>query len=215
MVPQRFRDQRFEVRPDPDELDGTPVGTAYSSYRAIAGTFMYPPLNSQILAAETGMFPDVGGPTWFNKSPSQSPVPLSTVTDGLSNTIMLGDSAHAKLSRNLSSPLQRSRRVHLEQPRLVGRLGLRRRFDVYVRPMNLKGGRCHASYPARVMPASIVAIRVEHAFRWMQLRMGDGSVSLISDTVSTWNSLAMLRDANCIPQTSRNANGNLPSPLHS
>ena len=41
-------------------LDGTPIGTAYTSYRAIAGTFMYFPINNQVLAAETGMFPDVG-----------------------------------------------------------------------------------------------------------------------------------------------------------
>ena len=53
-------------------LDKTPIGTAFTSYRGIAGTFMFFPANAAILSAESGLFPDVGGPTWFNKLPSQS-----------------------------------------------------------------------------------------------------------------------------------------------
>ena len=76
-------------------LDGSTIVTACTSYRAIAGTFMYLPINNQVLAAETGMFPDIGGPGWIPNTPSQGPVTFAGVTDGLSNTIMLGESATA------------------------------------------------------------------------------------------------------------------------
>ena len=93
-------------------LDGSSIGTAFTSYRGIAGTFMYFPINNQVLAAETGMFPDMGGPSWVPSTPSQTPVTFAGVTDGLSNTIMLGESATGKLSMHFPGPVQSSRRVY-------------------------------------------------------------------------------------------------------
>jgi prepilin-type N-terminal cleavage/methylation domain-containing protein/prepilin-type processing-associated H-X9-DG protein len=181
-------------------LDGTPIGTAFTSYRGIAGTFMYYPINSAVLAAETGMFPDVGGPGWVSGVPSQSPVTFAGVTDGLSNTIMLGESAHAKLSVffpaacNPSGGCVFSTRGWWADSDFGD--GLMSTFW----PMNLQGadltilpGPCDAG-------GSIVAISASSFHNGgCNFAMGDGSVRFIANSVSSWNSLLIGRDANCVP----------------
>ena len=86
--------------------DGTTIGICYTSYRGIIGTFTNTasnssnlPADSIILQAEQGMFPDMGGPTWYNGNPSQPPVRIASVTDGTSNTLLFGESAQGKLSQ--------------------------------------------------------------------------------------------------------------------
>ncbi len=80
--------------------DGTTVGICYTSYRGVIGTFTNGPNNTAILQAEQGMFPDIGGPTYFYPTkPSQPPVRIASVTDGTSNTLLFGESAQGKLSQ--------------------------------------------------------------------------------------------------------------------
>jgi prepilin-type processing-associated H-X9-DG protein len=68
-------------------------------------------------------------------------------------------------------------------------------------PMNLKGADITILPGPCDVGGSIVATSASsfHA-GGCNFAMGDGSVRFIKDTVSTWNSLRMLRDANCIPQ---------------
>ncbi len=79
--------------------DGSYLGTTYTSYRGVCGTFMQQPISQQVLQAEQGMFPDMGYGPYAPGSPSQSPVRLASVTDGTSNTFLFGESAHGKLSQ--------------------------------------------------------------------------------------------------------------------
>src|ERR1017187_3583719 len=85
-------------------FDKTTIVIAFTSYRGIMGTFMNHPYNATILSAESGVFPDQGGPTWFNKSPSQATVTFASITDGLSNTFLFGESAHGNTSITFPAP---------------------------------------------------------------------------------------------------------------
>ncbi len=80
--------------------DGSVLGTTYTSYRGVCGTFM-PGMayNQQILGSMQGVFPDTGRGWYSPGSPSQPPVRIASITDGTSNTFMFGESAQGKLSQ--------------------------------------------------------------------------------------------------------------------
>ena len=182
-------------------LDGSPIGTAYTSYRAIAGVFMYYPLNSAILTAENGMFPDVGGPTWFNGSPGQAPVTFAGVTDGLSNTIMLGESAHGKPSSTWPIPCNAAGGCTWSTRGWWADSDFGDGLMSTFWPMNLQGadntilpGPCDVGGSIIATSASSFHSTVAIS-AWAMAPSGSSS-----NTVSSWNSLAMLRDANCVPK---------------
>src|SRR5262249_50661380 len=76
----------------------------FTSYKGFTGTYMNKPLNTTILSNQQGLFPDQGGPSWFNGSPSQGAITLASCTDGLTNTFLFGESAHGKLSETFPAP---------------------------------------------------------------------------------------------------------------
>ena len=180
--------------------DGTPVGFSFTSYRGVIGTFMNTPNNMTILSAEQGMFPDQGGPNWFNGSPAQGPVTFASVTDGLSNTIMFGESAHGKLSQFF--------------PKSCGPAG----GCTYTRqgwwadsdfgdatmstfyPMNLFGAD-QTILPGACDPGGSIIGESASSFHpsGCNFAFGDGGVRFIKNSVNSWNSLNIQRDANCIP----------------
>lgn len=181
-------------------LDKTPIGTTYTSYRGIAGTFMFFPATSLMLSAESGLFPDVGGPTWFNKLPSQSPVTFASITDGLSNTMMFGESAHANLSSTFPRPCSPAGGCAWSTQGWWADSDLGNGTMSSFWPMNLQGaditilpGPCDQS--GSIVGSSASSLHPGGC----NFAMGDGSVHFIKNSVSSWNSLAMLRDANCIP----------------
>jgi prepilin-type N-terminal cleavage/methylation domain-containing protein/prepilin-type processing-associated H-X9-DG protein len=181
-------------------LDKTPIGTTYTSYRGIAGTFMFFPANAAILSGESGMFPDVGGPTWFNKLPAQSPVTFASITDGLTNTIMLGESAHAKLSVFFPRPCSPAGGCSWSTQGWWADSDLGNGTMTTFWPMNLQGadltilpGPCDQS--GSIVGSSASSFHPGGC----NFAMGDGSVRFIKDSVSTWNSLMLTRDANCAP----------------
>ncbi len=181
-------------------FDGTPIGTAYTSYRGIVGTFMYFPNNSAILSAESGIFPDVGGPAWFNNRPTQAPVKISGVTDGLTNTIMLGESAHGKTSITFPAACSPTGGCTWSTQGWWADSDFGDGSMSTFWPMNLKGADL-TILPGPCDPSGSIIGSSASSFHpgGCIFAMGDGSVRFIKNTVSSWNSLAIPRDANCIP----------------
>jgi prepilin-type N-terminal cleavage/methylation domain-containing protein/prepilin-type processing-associated H-X9-DG protein len=181
-------------------LDKTPIGTAFTSYRGIAGTTMFFPANTTILNAESGLFPDVGGPTWFNKLPSQSPVTFASVTDGLTNTIMLGESAHGNLSSIFPKPCSPAGGCSLSTQGWWADSDLGNGTMTTFWPMNLIGADL-TIFPGPCDQSGSIVGSSASSFHpgGCNFAMADGSVRFIKNTVSSWNSLGIPRDANCIP----------------
>jgi prepilin-type N-terminal cleavage/methylation domain-containing protein/prepilin-type processing-associated H-X9-DG protein len=94
--------------------DCSPMTTYYSSYAGCLGTWTYFPGYTdaafmQKLNAMNGLFSYIGYPSYINpidghpNTGSISPVRLSAVTDGTSNTIAFGERAHGMFSQAVSS----------------------------------------------------------------------------------------------------------------
>jgi prepilin-type N-terminal cleavage/methylation domain-containing protein/prepilin-type processing-associated H-X9-DG protein len=181
-------------------FDGTPIGTAFNSYRGIVGTFMFFPNNTAILSAETGIFPDLGGPGWFQNRPTQAPVAISGVTDGLSNTIMLGESAHAKTSITFPAACSAAGGCTWSTQGWWADSDFGDGSMSTFWPMNLQGADITIQ-PGPCDPSGSIVGSSASSFHpgGCHFAMGDGSVRMIKNSVNSWNSLAMIRDANCIP----------------
>jgi prepilin-type processing-associated H-X9-DG protein len=82
--------------------DGTTVPITYGNYGCMIGS--YCPNDGRFPAAielqlENGMYPDVGVPNWVNTccgGATRSPVRIASVTDGTSNTVAFAETAHGK-----------------------------------------------------------------------------------------------------------------------
>jgi len=181
-------------------VDGSPITFTFTSYRGVIGTFMNKPLNGTILAAERGMFPDQGGPSWFNGSPAQPPVTIASVADGMTNTIMFGESAHGKLSNYFPGPCGPAGgcTYYTQGWWPDSDFGDGTMSTFY--PMNLAGADA-TILPGACDPSGSIIGTSASSFHpgGCNFAFGDGGVRFIKNTVNSWNSLIIQRDANCIP----------------
>ncbi len=181
-------------------LDKSNIVIAFTSYRGIMGTFMNYPINSTILAAETGLFPDQGGPTWFNKSPSQATVTFAGIFDGLSNTFLFGESAHGNTSDIFPGPCTTTGGCTFSTQGWWPDSDFGDGSMSTFWPMNLKGADV-TLLPGPCDPSGSIVGSSASSFHGggCNFAFADGGVRFIKETVNSWNSLLIKRDANCIP----------------
>ena len=148
------------------------------------------------------MFPDTGGPTWYNGKPSQGPVKIAGITDGTSNTFLFGESAQGKLSQVGCGPgggcafegngwwadadFGDSTMSTFYPPNLKG-------ADVTILPSacdNNTGGTVAGESATSFHPGGC------------NFAFADGSVRFIKDSISSWNwqtQITLQNGNNCIP----------------
>ncbi len=177
--------------------DGSYLGTTYTSYRGVIGTFMQSPNSQQVLMAEQGMFPDMGYGPYAPGYPSQPPVRLASVTDGTSNTFLFGESAHGKLSQ-LNCPA-----CAYDGDGWWADADFADSTMSTFYPPNLPGADV-TIFPGPCDPSGSVAGESATSYHpgGCNFAFADGSVHFIKNTVSSWQWQQMQQvqvSNNCIP----------------
>ena len=147
----------------------------------------------------------------------RDPVTFAAVTDGLSNTIMLGESAHGKTSVTFPAPCNASGGCTWSTQGWWADSDFGDGSMSTFWPMNLQGADL-TILPGPCDPSGSIVGSSASSYHsgGCIFAMGDGSVRFIQNTVNSWNPLAVPRDANCIPRLpTGNAERHLPGPLHS
>ncbi len=176
--------------------DGLTIGICYSNYAGFMGTFAAKPNNEIILKAQQGMFPDTGNPP-SRGGPSQAPVRFSDITDGASNTLLLGERAQGKLSKVGCDALGHCNFLvngwWADSDFGDGSITT---FD----PMNMPGGDENLTGPCEPASRFPMAASSYHS-GGCNFAFADGSVKFLKDSISSWDSdlIAATRDGNCIP----------------
>jgi prepilin-type N-terminal cleavage/methylation domain-containing protein/prepilin-type processing-associated H-X9-DG protein len=185
--------------------DGTTIGLTYSNYCGSVGSFFPGGNNQTQLAANDGMFPEINGPSWCGRT-SQSPTKIASVTDGTSNTFLLGEHAHGKYAKvNFDNPSQgcdaggncdwTGAAWWMDSDYADGVFCAMYPPNPSFGPLyNYGGSGCDPVTPFTQAASSFHPGGANFAF-------ADGSVHFIKDTINSWNWTAVnaTKGANCIP----------------
>ncbi len=176
--------------------DGTTIGITYTNYAGMMGT-SNPGNNGSVaqLQGENGMFPDIGLPPFLGAG--QSPVRLSSVTDGTSNTILFGERAQGKYEKVACGP---GGGCDFEGSGWwadsdFGDATMSSFYPInpgFPSTFNAGGTGCDPVSPFVMSASSFHSGGCNFAF-------ADGSVKFLKSSISTWNWQNVARDANCLP----------------
>jgi prepilin-type N-terminal cleavage/methylation domain-containing protein/prepilin-type processing-associated H-X9-DG protein len=190
--------------------DGSTLGVTYTSYGGVIGSFGFGWVTADYRKqqlAQDGMFPDVGLPAELGGPGTRPPLQIRDVVDGLSNTLLLGERAHGKLSKfNCGPGGQCSFRGNgWWASSDYGDADITAFYPPHFTPVDHYGthalgdpgsptARCDSATPFVMSASSFHPGGANFAF-------ADGSIRFLRDTIDSWDyqSAARALDRDCIP----------------
>ncbi len=182
--------------------DGATLPITYSDYAGMMGTSCPGNSSQAAIQGENGIFPDMNGPSWAGNT-SGNVTKISAITDGTSNTILLGERAQGKLAKFYggqppTTPCSQNGNCPFEGQGWWADADFGDSSISTMYPMNLKGADLiffGSGCEPTVGGTSASSFHPGGA----NFAFADGSVRFLKDSINTWNYNLIGRDANCLP----------------
>jgi prepilin-type N-terminal cleavage/methylation domain-containing protein/prepilin-type processing-associated H-X9-DG protein len=183
--------------------DNATLPITYTDYAGMMGTSCPGTSTQNAINGENGIFPDMNGPSWVPGQTSGRVTKISSITDGTSNTIILGERAQGKLAKFYggpppTTPCSQNGNCPFEGQGWWADADFGDSSICTMYPINLKGADLNifsSGCEPTVGGTSASSFHPGGA----NFAFADGSVRFLKESINTWNFRVIGRDGDCLP----------------